>query len=222
MYFCFWVFRQYHLFIFYYFSFIVPNLYSCILFYFSQYLYLGLSYQFAFFIFIVQYISICLWFSWFWQISPFTIFYMFSVFLYVSYLFHFIDFSILLCFFSFSVVTRLLLSHFLCTLLIIILIYFCGLYLFLWQFSFFLYSPFTFWHCGANSILHKHVLYNALAYLSVNYFIFNCTHRPYNQLCKYYSILTLHVCSCKYIQSQTIKVSFYLMFEREIQIWLKV
>ena len=99
MYFCFWIFRQYHLFIFYYFSFIVPNLYSCILFYFSQYLYLGLSYQFAFLIFIVQNISIYLWFSWFWQISPFTIFYMFSVFLYVSYLFHFIDFSILLCFF---------------------------------------------------------------------------------------------------------------------------
>ena len=78
-------------------------------------------------------------------------------------------------FLSISVVTTFIVKFFHA-----LLIYFCVLYLFLWHFSLYLYSYFTFWHCNVNSILHKQVLYNALAYLFANYFIFNYTHRPYN------------------------------------------
>ena len=53
-------------------------------------------------------------------------------------LFHFINFSILLCFFSFSVVTRLLFIHFFMHFVNL----FCVLYLFLWHFSLCLYSFF--------------------------------------------------------------------------------
>ena len=87
-------------------------------------------------------------------------------------LFHFIYFSILLCFFSFSVVTRLLFIHFFMHFVNL----FCVLYLFLWHFSLCLYSFFTFWHCYTDSLLHKQVLYNALVYLIVINSSFNFTH----------------------------------------------
>ena len=87
-------------------------------------------------------------------------------------LFHFIDFSILLCFFSFQVVTRHLFTHFFMHFVNL----FCVLYLFLWHFSLCLYSFFTFWHHYTNSILHMQVLHNALIYLIVIDSSFNFTH----------------------------------------------
>ena len=62
-------------------------------------------------------------------------------------LFHFTDFSILLQFFSFSVVTRLLFIHFFMHLVNLLCPVFVCMAFFLM-----LYSFFTFWHCYTKSV----------------------------------------------------------------------
>ena len=87
-------------------------------------------------------------------------------------LFHLTDFSILLCFFSFQVVTRLLFIHFFMHFVNL----FCVLYLFLWHFSLCLYSFSPFGTVILIQYLPKQVLHNALIYLTVINSSFNLTH----------------------------------------------